>query len=260
MEWFRRWFGEEYLLVYEHRSREEAAREIRFITDVLGLDGSELILDLCCGSGRHALPLAQGGSRVIGLDYSLPLLRIAREGIPPGAKWPRYVRADVRNMPFRGGVFDVVLNLFTSFGYFDHCGNREQLCSIARLLRKGGKYCIDYLNPPAVLSGLVPESVRDKDGITVVEQRSYNATTRRIEKDIVLRCDGREEIFRESVRLYSLAEMNGMLDDAGLTVERVFGSPEGEPYSESSPRMILWGIKKKKFTTETRRTRRKTGI
>ncbi|MHB9028368.1 MAG: class I SAM-dependent methyltransferase [Candidatus Latescibacterota bacterium] len=241
MEWFRRWFGEEYLLVYEHRDREEAAREVRFLTSMLGLDGSELILDLCCGSGRHALPLAAEGRRVIGLDYSFPLLRIAREKMAPGAEWPRFIRADVRNMPFREEVFDVALSLFTSFGYFDDYGNRGLLRSVARLLRKNGKYYMDYLNPSRLLAGLVPETVREKNGITVIEQRTVNETACRIEKNIVLRCEGREETFRESVRLYSLEEMRGMLQDAGLTVEEVFGSTEGESYSESSPRMILWG-------------------
>jgi SAM-dependent methyltransferase len=243
MEWFRRWFGEEYLLVYEHRDREEAAREIRFITDILKLDSGELILDLCCGSGRHALLLAAEGRRVIGLDYSLPLLRIAREEMTPGADWPRFIRADVRIMPFREGVFDVTLNLFTSFGYFDDSGNRDLIRSIARLLRPGGKYFIDYLNPPRVLAGLIPESVRERDGIHILENRKVNPEAKRIEKVITIRCGSGEECFHESVRLYTAEEMREMLESAGLAVEGMAGSSGNEKYSESSPRMIMWGKK-----------------
>jgi len=243
MEWFRRWFGEEYLLVYEHRNREEAEQEIIFIKDTLGLDGGELILDLCCGSGRHALPLAALGCRVVGLDYSPALLRIARQETPPHAEWPRYVRADVRNIPFRNGVFDAALNLFTSFGYFDDDANRGVLVSLSRLLRTGGKYCIDYLNPSRVLSSLEPESVRERDGVIIREERSHNAPARRVEKTIRFQHEGRVREFHESVRLYSLEEMNGMLRGTGLTVEGVYGSTAGDLYGVSSPRMILWGKK-----------------
>lgn len=243
MEWYRRWFGEEYLLVYEHRDRAEAETEIAFIGRVLGLTGGERVLDLCCGSGRHDLPLARLGCRVVGLDYSLPLLRIARNSAT-GGDWPRYVRADARNIPFRDGAFDVVLNLFTSFGYFTDRDNRDLLRSMARLLRPGGRFLIDYLNPPRVLAGLVPETERERNGICILERRTYNSDARRVEKTIVLRCEGREERFEESVRLYTFGEMREMLDAAGLGIEGTAGSSGGEEYSETSPRMILWGERK----------------
>jgi SAM-dependent methyltransferase len=243
MEWYRHWFGDEYLLVYEHRDRKEAERESEFIIRTLDLRGGERVLDLCCGSGRHVPPLTRLGCRVIGLDYSLPLLRIAREAAAPDAEWPRYVRADARNIPFRNESFDVALNLFTSFGYFDDCANFELLRSISRLLHEGGKYCIDYLNPPFVLSRLTSESERERNGVHIREQREIHRETRRVEKTITLSSTHGERVFHESVRLYTLDEMLGMLGEAGLAIGGVFGSAEGEAYGESSPRMILWGKK-----------------
>jgi SAM-dependent methyltransferase len=244
MEWFQRWFGDDYLLVYEHRDDAEAERDILFAERALGLAGDMLVLDLCCGSGRHSHPLARRGLRVVGLDYSEQLLSIARKTQYPGEPWPVFIRADARVLPFRKGVFDAVLNLFTSFGYFDHCGNCGMLSEISEVLKPGGAFLIDYLNPPCILAGLVPETVREKNGAVIVEKRALDPSGTRIEKTISIRARGDEREYHESVRLYSLDEMRAMLDDAGLSFEGVSGSMAGEPYGESSGRMILWGKKK----------------
>jgi ubiquinone/menaquinone biosynthesis C-methylase UbiE len=244
MEWFRRWFGEDYLLVYEHRDAAEAKRDIHFAERAVGLTPGMLVLDLCCGPGRHSLPLARRGYRVVGLDYSESLLAIARREKNPEEPWPVYVRADARAVPFRDGVFDAALNFFTSFGYFDHCENCGMLSSMARVLKPCGAFFIDYLNPPRLLAGLSPETVRERNGAIIVEKRVLDPDTRRVEKTITIRtCDGERE-FRESVRLYSLDEMRAMLGEAGLALDGVAGSMEGDPYGEASERMILWGKKR----------------
>lgn len=244
MEWFERWFGEEYLLVYEHRDTEEAEREAATIRAVLDLKEEELVLDLCCGSGRHDRPLSQYGCRVVGLDYSRELLNKAAAAKLPENRYPLYVRADARTSVFSEGAFDAVLNLFTSFGYFNDDENRALICEIGRLLRHGGRYYIDYLNPPRVLKNLVNESTAIKNGITVTERRRYDAKTCRIEKTITLEGEGPVQEFHESVRLYGCGELMSMMKDAGLTIDGVLGSIEGEIYDDSSPRMILYGKKK----------------
>ncbi|MCE5252325.1 class I SAM-dependent methyltransferase [bacterium] len=247
MEWYKRWFGEEYLLVYEHRDIREAEQEIALIRKILDLGENDLILDLCCGPGRHDVPLVLSGCRVIGLDYSMPLLRIAVDGRPPDSEYPLYVCADARNIPFRGESFDVVLNLFTSFGYFADEENAEFIRSMERILKPGGRYLIDYLNPPQVISGLVGESVREKEGMRITEKRRIDKASRRIEKTIVLCCDEHTQEFRESVRLYDPDELLGLLRDAGLTILGILGSVNGEPYCETSPRMIIHGLKQRGF-------------
>jgi len=243
MEWYKRWFGEEYLLVYEHRDIEEAEREVAFIERTLELEKNDLILDLCCGPGRHDYPLVRRGYRVIGLDYSFPMLCIARNALDPGAGYPLYIRADARAIPLRDGIFDAVLNLFTSFGYFEDRENHEFLESIARLLKDGGKYYIDYLNPPQLLAGLAAETIREKNGLTVVEKRRLDPNRKRVEKTIIIQSGNFEQEYQESVRLYQLDEMLDMLKAAGLAVQEVFGSTRGEVYSENSERMIIHGRK-----------------
>ncbi len=241
MEWFERWFGEEYLLVYQHRDIEEAERDVRTIIDTLKLRPGELVLDLCCGSGRHDVFLAGHGLRVVGLDYSRELLAVAGNSKDTGSRFPVYVRADARDTVFREAVFDAVLNLFTSFGYFTDDENEGLLHSISRLLKPAGRFYIDYLNPPCVLENLVETSTKTMNGMHVEEHRRYDPESRRIVKDILLDRKGDVTEFHESVRLYELDEMNAMIANAGLIVDGVYGSAGCSGYDESSERMIIYG-------------------
>ena len=201
MDWYKRWFGEEYLLVYEHRNIQEAEYEIQRIRDIVGLRGDENVLDLCCGPGRHDLAIAELGCSVVGLDYSMPMLKIARDSVPVNSTYPLYVRGDARHVPFKDTAFDVVLNLFTSFGYFNDEENEKLICTIGQLLKPGGRYLIDYLNPKQVIENLVEESSRIKEGMKIIEKRHYDETTHRIEKTIFLHWDDNTQTFHESVRL-----------------------------------------------------------
>ncbi len=246
MNWYERWFGQEYLLVYEHRDNKEAEQEIEAIRALLDLTENDLVLDLCCGSGRHDIPLARMGCQVVGLDYSMELLRLARESWRSGSLYPVYVRADARLIPFRDEVFDVVLNLFTSFGYFSDEENRDFIRSIARLLKPEGRYYIDYLNPHRMKIDLAEESIRERDGIKITEKRRIDPFLHRIDKTILLRLDDYVQMFYESVRLYEKDEMIAMLGAEGLSVESVLGTSRGEQYNPASERMIFYGYKKEK--------------
>ena len=66
----------------------------------------------------------------------------------------------------------MVLNLFTSFGYFvEDRDNERVLAEIRRVLKPGGRFLIDFLNRPAVLRSLVPVSEREEDGVKIREER-----------------------------------------------------------------------------------------
>ena len=72
--WYKESFGEDYLLVYQHRSKEQAEQEVKQFIQWLALKPNDRILDLCCGSGRHTISLAELGYHVVGIDLSETLL------------------------------------------------------------------------------------------------------------------------------------------------------------------------------------------
>lgn len=236
MTWWESWFGEEYLDLYPHRDVASARHEAAFALAHLPSPPTPM-LDLCCGSGRHSVPLARAGCPPIGLDYSAPLLNLARLRNPSCP----LVRGDMRALPFRGGSFRAVVNFFTSFGYFT--GELENLAVVAeieRVLAPGGAFLCDTFNRDAALAHLVAEERRCAGDREYFIRRWWNAKTSRLEKEIaVRRGDSTEtETFRESVRAYTCGELIALLERAGLRVEATWGDFDAAPLGPSSPRLI----------------------
>src|ERR1017187_406738 len=139
MAWWESWFGEEYLELYPHRDLASARREVAFGLEKLGADPTPL-LDLCCGSGRHALRFAERGAVPIGLDYSAPLLELAHAR---NLQLP-LVRGDMRALPFADASFRSIVNFFTSFGYFlAEEDNFLVVAEMERILKSGGRVLCD---------------------------------------------------------------------------------------------------------------------
>ena len=248
MHWYERTFGNRYLELYGHRNDSEARRAmplVRRAAAQLGRFETLRVLDLACGAGRYSRLLAADGCSVVGLDLSAELLKTAADNIPEvgSGQRPHFVRADMRAVPF-DRIFDLALNMFTSFGYFESDReNASVLTELARALKPGGAFLIDYMNRPWVLASLVARDRFMKHGITVEQCRWISPDGLRVEKEVTVRGDQGQECYRESVRLYSRSEMEGMLDVAELKVYEVFGDYDSAPHNENSPRLILSGRK-----------------
>ncbi len=211
------------------------------MSEWLKLPEGARVLDLCCGSGRHSLVLDKLGYNVTGVDLSETLLQEAKKSDPIGAI--RWLQGDMRKVPAEG-PFDAVFNLFTSFGYFeDDAENEKALHEIERLLRPGGSYLIDFLNPAYVKANLVPHSVREEGATKIDERRSVE--DRYVVKRIRIRdAQAEERSYEERVKLYELADFRAMLARTGLRIDRVYGGYGGEAYDEAtSQRLILLGTK-----------------
>ncbi len=233
-EWFEQWFGEEYLHLYPHRDDEDAVRAISLVATLAPLGGTR-VLDLACGSGRHAAHLAANGAMVVGFDLSMPLLSRAKHRDSPTQN---LVRGDMRLLPFRDASFDLVLNLFTSFGYF--ADDRQHLAVIAgaaQTLVPRGKFILDYLNANLIRTALVPLEERNAGSRRFVIKRRLIEDGRYVVKEIHLTDDGRS--FVERVRLFSVDELTTMIEHAGLTVTQRFGDYDGKPLAAGTPRVIL---------------------
>lgn len=247
MPWYKEWFGEEYLELYSHRDESEAEEHVDFVERGLGggagargqVKKPRAVLDLACGSGRHTAALRRRGYRVLGVDLSLTLLaRMKESGLP-------MVAGDMRRLPFVDGSFDWVLNFFTSFGYFEReRENFQVLEEIVRVLVPGGRFLIDLMNPGPALAALKLHEVQEMDGGRAVIERWYDPAAWRVNKRIVVETPGEKpRTFRESVRLYQPQEVTIGLRWAGLEVDGLYGSFQGEPYERDSERLILLGHK-----------------
>jgi SAM-dependent methyltransferase len=232
-EWYEHWFGEAYLDLYPHRDDADAARIVALLHANGFVAPGALVLDLACGAGRHIAAFGAHGVRVVGFDLSMTLLRAAQRRAAAGL-----VRGDMRALAFGSRRFDVVVNLFTSFGYFaadeDH---GAVVAEVARVLAPGGRFVLDFLNAPAVRRGLIRRDSRQVGGRRVVQERGLSEDGRFVVKTIALEGEGRH--FLERVRLFDRADLESMLKGAGLHVERVFGGYDGEPHAPESPRVLI---------------------
>ncbi|MBY0013571.1 class I SAM-dependent methyltransferase [Paenibacillus typhae] len=241
-EWYEKSFGEDYLIVYRHRDFCGARHEVEKMIGWLELPEGSKVLDLCCGMGRHSLALAEAGFAVTGVDLSEVLLREARA--QDGAEAVTWLRSDMRELPLDGG-FDAVVNLFTSFGYFED--DEEQvkvLREVYRMLKPGGKFIIDFLNPAYVIAHLVPHSTRE-DGDNLIDE-SRRIEDGYVKKDIILTSKGDDtpRKYHERVKLYPLETFKQLIAAAGLQLEAVHGSYDEEEYDEEhSNRMIFVGVR-----------------
>ncbi|MCB0309883.1 MAG: methyltransferase domain-containing protein [Bdellovibrionales bacterium] len=237
-EWYHEWFGDDYLLVYTHRSRALACGEVDFVIDALELSPKDRILDMTCGAGRHLGWLLKKGFDVVGADLSIPLLKRAAADLEEFS--PRLVRHDMQFLPFRAKSYTAVLSFFTSFGYqASDLQNLEVLKEVRRVLIADGSFMLDYFNPVGAVDNLVAQSEREIPGGSVFEQRSYDSSSRRINKEIVITDERGVRRYRESVRLYTKVELLSMFEKAGFRDIKLFGDFHGSDYGDQSSRLIL---------------------
>ena len=237
-DWFRRWFGREYLALYPHRNRVEARQAVALLKDATSVAPGAHILDLACGAGRHLAELRRAGYRTAGLDLSLPLLQAAHATAAEAS----LVRADMRRIPFRTGAFQVVTSYFTSFGYFaDEDDDRGVLGEVRRVLRTGGWFLLDFLNADQVAANLRARDRRVVSGMEVLQERRLAEGGRIVEKRITIAGPGgaSSRNFVERVRMYRPAELAAMLSEARLEPGPRFGGYDRRALSAESPRCVF---------------------
>ncbi len=244
-DWFEEWFRSDfYLKLYSHRDHEEAEACVDLILRSVsfpgaGTDGTKIAaLDLACGPGRHAIALAERDVIVTAVDLSPTLLAYARAEADAAGVDIRFLRSDMRAIEF-AGEFDLVLQLFTSFGYFeDRSDDALVLERVRRALRAEGYYALDLINARRLRESLVPRSERRFQELTIVEERSI--VEGRVEKTITIpAADGTPRRFVESVRLYEPEEIEGMLFDSGFSPVHWFGDYDGTPFDPASSERML---------------------
>ncbi|NBI28816.1 class I SAM-dependent methyltransferase [Chengkuizengella marina] len=238
--WYEESFGEDYLLVYKHRDLQNAYDEVKKMIKWLHLPKKSTVFDLCCGMGRHSMALSDFGYSVTGMDLSEVLLREAIK--LDKDKKVSWIHGDMRKIPTNKS-FDAVVNLFTSFAYFESDQeNIQVLRELSRILKPKGKFIIDFLNASVIKEQLVPYSERFTEGVKIEEYRSIEQNF--VQKSIIIKDENQERTYIEKVKLYDLALFKHMISFTELQLDYVFGNYDQSPFDEkTSPRLILVGHK-----------------
>ena len=237
-EWFASWFDSaHYHRLYSHRDQAEARAFVDRLIDRLEPVRSASMLDLGCGSGRHARCLAARGFRVTGLDLSAGSLARARSHRGPHV---RYVEQDMRQ-PFGTSAFDLVFSLFTSFGYFEDARDHSSVIgNIAAALSGSGRLVLDYLNAHHVEQRLIAseEVSRGEVIYKLTRWSTAEAFFKRIEiHDSTLPAPLE---YVERVAKLTLGDFERLFDERGLVIEQLYGDYRLAPFDAiESPRLVL---------------------
>jgi SAM-dependent methyltransferase len=222
---------------------EAAAAEVDFIERRLDLPPGSRILDVPCGSGRHALALAARGHRVVGVDISPEAVAHAgRAAAETGLDLDLSV-AEMRDIP-RDDTFDVVICMGNSVGYLDLAGLGEFVTAVAGAVRPGGGLVIDYAAAAeSVLPGYTddrPRSMTTGD-LTVGASDTYDVAGSRLISTYRF-TRGAQEVHGTAIHhVYTAGHLSQLLTDAGFTDIARFGSPDGEPFAVGTGRLLLAG-------------------
>ena len=239
--WWTTYFDASYLLEFEPLFDESISRaEVTRLIELLELPSGARILDCPCGQGRHAHLLAEAGYDVTGIDYSQELLDIAKQR--GTGKRLRYRRGDMRSLPAAwSGRFDAVLNLFTSFGFFDDAADDAKVIQqFARVLVPGGRLVWYGGSRDGVVARWVGrDSWTTNDGTSVSHERAFDPVSGMLTIQTTWRGpSGAGQRFHR-IRLYTATRLAELCTIAGLTVEAVYDGLENRPLRRTSAEMLL---------------------
>jgi len=242
-DWYKEWFASaEYLDVYSHRDKTDAYNLLNLVKRELEFGKGTRTLDAACGSGRFSNLFAKEGFNVTAFDLSMQLLRIAKQNSIEENLDVKYFRSDIRNVPLKGS-FNLVLNMFTSFGYFNTDDeNFSFIRSAYQMLNDNSYFIFDYLNKNYVINNLVERSEKIINDKIITELRKINKN--RVEKEIIIETKEGEKRFKESVMLYSKKEIIEGFEKYGFKTYKIFGDYFGKEFNSlTSDRLLIFFIK-----------------
>jgi SAM-dependent methyltransferase len=221
--WWDEMFGDDFLRTMDRLTDSQVRHEVEFIEESLGVQEGAIILDLACGSGRHAVEMAVRGYNVVGYDLSVAMLARAADEAHDRNQKLNFLQGDMRDMGFEE-MFDAVYCWSTSFGYFDDEKNQLVAQRIHRALRKGGLLLLDVANRDFVAK-VQPSLVWfEGEGCVCMDDMRVDFITSRLRvKRMIMLDDGRSRELDYSIRLYTLHELGNMLHDVGFKVIEVSG-------------------------------------
>ncbi len=230
-------------LMFGDEQFSDAAAQVPVLLARIGLEQGA-VLDLGCGPGRHALPLARAGLEVTAVDTSPYLLDDLRRRAGEAGLAPEIVRADMREF-VRPDAFDAVVVMWTSFGYFvEEADHDRALAGIAESLKPGGVAVLDLLGLETLCRTLEPVHLTEHaDGSLLVERPVLVDHNTRLENEWILVRGERAERAMFSHRVWSAGEIARVVEAAGLQLEAIDGDLEGTPYDFESERMYVFARK-----------------
>ncbi|WP_448635534.1 class I SAM-dependent methyltransferase [Pedobacter panaciterrae] len=246
-KWFQYWFNSPfYHILYSQRNDAEAEFLIDNLSAYLKPAANSRILDIACGRGRHSIYLNKKGYDVTGIDLSEQSIKYAQQF---EQKNLHFFVHDMRKLSFIN-YFDIAMNLFTSFGYFEtEKEHVNAMKAFRKSLKEDGTLVIDYFNTQKILKNLTQQEIKTVEGIEFHLHKFV--AEGKIIKHINFEHRDKPYAFEERVQAFTLQDFERMFEKSGLKIAATFGSYGLDPFDESKSDRLILICKKhdRKFTT-----------
>lgn len=235
-KWYQKWFDSPYYhILYHQRNDTEAEFFIDHLCKHLNPKHEARILDIACGRGRHSIYLNRKGFDITGIDLSQSNIKFAKQF---ENKKLQFFEHDMRNLLYIN-YFDIAMNLFTSFGYFENeIDNLNALKSFRKSIKADGALVLDYFNSEKIIENLTEEEEKTIEGITFHITKTVKKG--KVIKSISFKDKGQHFKFQEEVRAFTFADFERMFKLSGFSITSVFGNYKLGPFNvKESDRLIF---------------------
>jgi len=244
-EWFAddRFWVDTYPFMFPEGSFEIGRQQASQLVRLLGLSEGRL-LDLACGPGRHAVPIAQLPLSVVGVDLSTYLLAKARTYAEEAGARVSFLNQDIR-APLAQDGFDGAICMFNSFGLFDaDADNRLVLKKVYASLRPGATFLLEVAGKEAVASQFSPMTARSfGEAGTVVQRQEVIDSWSRIRTEWTMIVGDAVTRAEYASWLFSGRELSEHLRAAGFKNVVLYGDLKGAPYAPPARSLIAKSTK-----------------
>lgn len=244
------WFDNEefWSLFYEWMFPEESFHQAREQTDDLirfsGVDKGA-VLDLCCGPGRHSVPFAEKGFTVTGVDLQPMLLEKARYYSDRENVNIEYIEENMLTFK-RSDAFDLVISMFSSFGYFSNPEDDFRVLENAyHSLKSDGKILMDVRGKEIhAMANVTSYSQEMPNGDLIFHRTEVNDDWTRSRSDWVYVKGEKAHRFKMEFNLYSGSELRALLKKAGFSDVKIYGDLKGSAYNHNAKRLVVLAQKR----------------
>ena len=226
-------------LIFTSKMLAAAPQDVEHAIAMLKLEPGARVCDLCCGVGRHSLELARRGFQVTSVDRTERYLDQAKAKADADGLDIEFVLKDARDFR-RPDSFDAVINLYTSFGYFEEPReNMVVLENIYASLTSGGKLLMELMGKEVLARIFQERDWREENGSILLEKRKVGKNWEFIESHWILFKDGQKYEHTFYPRLYSAVELCEMLSRCGFRDMETYGGLDGSPYDQNANRLAV---------------------
>jgi cyclopropane fatty-acyl-phospholipid synthase-like methyltransferase len=219
--------------------------QVRYLIKKLNLKPRHSFLDCPCGIGRLALPLAEKGIRITGVDIMPSYLDELQQKATRRGLSIRTLRRDMRRIDFED-AFDAAANMWTSFGFFEReADNLLVLRRMFRALKPGGRFMLHVINRDWIMANYTPSDWFEARGVKILEKRSFDYATSMSRSTWIFLKDGEKSSHEVRIRMYSFHELIAMFRKVGFVDICGYGSTRDAPISHTAQMMFVIGRKPK---------------